>query len=322
MSAEPHLTFERDIVELEDQIARLREMATKRGLDVSDELRVLGKKLEVMREETFRNLDSLEQVQLARHPKRPFTLDYIEGAFTDWFELKGDRCYRNDEAIVGGWARLDGESVMVIGHQKGRDMKDNLRRNFGMPHPEGYRKALRLMQMAEKFKKPVITLIDTPGAYPGFGAEERGQAEAIATNLREMARLRTPTISLVIGEGGSGGALALGVTDRILLLEHSIYSVITPEGCAAILWRSAEQRDTAARALRLTSTDLLTLGVADEVIAEPQGGAHTDHEGTMEAASATLVRHLQELRGRDPDELIARRWAKYEALGEWSEAGL
>lgn len=322
MSAEPHLTFERDIVELEDQIARLREMATKRGLDVSDELRVLGKKLEVMREETFRNLDSLEQVQLARHPKRPFTLDYIEGAFTDWFELKGDRCYRNDEAIVGGWARLDGESVMVIGHQKGRDMKDNLRRNFGMPHPEGYRKALRLMQMAEKFKKPVITLIDTPGAYPGFGAEERGQAEAIATNLREMARLRTPTISLVIGEGGSGGALALGVTDRILLLEHSIYSVITPEGCAAILWRSAEQRDTAARALRLTSTDLLTLGVADEVIAEPQGGAHTDHEGTMEAASATLVRHLQELQGRDPDELIARRWAKYEALGEWSEAGL
>ncbi|MYJ18798.1 MAG: acetyl-CoA carboxylase carboxyltransferase subunit alpha, partial [Gemmatimonadetes bacterium] len=259
MSSAAHFAFERDIIEIEDQIARLRAMAGKRGLDVSDELRVLSAKLDVLREETYSNLDPMEQVQVARHPRRPYTLDYVESVFTDWFELKGDRRFRDDEAIVGGWARLDGRSVMLIGHQKGRDMKENLRRNFGMPHPEGYRKALRLMKMAEKFRKPVVTLIDTPGAYPGFGAEERGQAEAIATNLREMARLRVPTISVVIGEGGSGGALALGVTDRILLLEHSVYSVISPEGCAAILWRSAEKRSDAARALRLTSSDLLKL---------------------------------------------------------------
>ena len=310
MSAEPHLAFEQDIVELENQITKLRVMASKRGLDVSKELRVLGAKLEILREETFNNLDPMEQVQLARHPKRPYTMDYVRGIFTDWFELKGDRLYRNDEAIVGGWARLEGRSVMVIGHQKGRDMKENLRRNFGMPHPEGYRKALRLMRMAEKFGRPVITLIDTPGAYPGFGAEERGQGEAIATNLREMARLRVPTISVVIGEGGSGGALALGVTDRILLLEHSIYSVITPEGCAAILWRTAAERETAARALRLTSGDLLSLGVADEVIEEPRA---------MESVRATLIRCLDDLDARKARDLVTRRWAKYEALGQWRE---
>ena len=208
---------------------------------------------------------------------------------------------------------------MVIGHQKGRDMKDNLKRNFGMPHPEGYRKALRLMRMAEKFGKAVITLIDTPGAYPGFGAEERGQAEAIATNLREMARLRVPTISVVIGEGGSGGALALGVTDRILLLEHSVYSVISPEGCAAILWRSAEKRSEAARALRLTSSDLFKLGVADEVIAEPAGGAHADPQATMTSVAETLVQHLNELDEREIDRLLAERWAKYESMGTWDE---
>ena len=319
MSGAAHLAFERDIVEIEDQISRLRETAAKRGLDVSDELRVLTAKLDVLRDETYRNLDPMEQVQVARHPRRPYTLDYVESVFTDWFELKGDRRYRNDEAIVGGWARLDGKSVMLIGHQKGRDMKENLRRNFGMPHPEGYRKALRLMKMAEKFRRPVVTLIDTPGAYPGFGAEERGQAEAIATNLREMARLRTPTVSVVIGEGGSGGALALGVTDRILLLEHSIYSVISPEGCAAILWRSADQRAKAARSLRLTSTDLLALGVADEVIPEPPGGAHADPSTAMAAVAEALIRNLNELEGKETDRLVAERWAKYEALGTWTE---
>ena len=319
MSSAAHFAFERDIVEIEDQIARLREMTGKRGMDVADELRVLSAKLDMLREETYGNLDPMEQVQVARHPRRPYTLDYIQAVFTDWFELKGDRRFRDDEAIVGGWARLDGRSVMLIGHQKGRDMKENLRRNFGMPHPEGYRKALRLMIMAEKFGKPVVTLIDTPGAYPGFGAEERGQAEAIATNLREMARLRVPTISVVIGEGGSGGALALGVTDRILLLEHSVYSVISPEGCAAILWRSAEKRSDAARALRLTSTDLLKLGVADEIIPEPPGGAHADPESTMASVADAVLRCLDELDGRDTDTLVAERWAKYEAMGTWHE---
>lgn len=319
MSSAAHFAFERDIVEMESQIVRLREMAAQRGLDVSDEVRVLTAKLEDLREETYRNLDAMEQVQVARHPRRPYTLDYIETVFTDWFELKGDRCYRNDEAIVGGWARLGERSVMVIGHQKGRDMKENLRRNFGMPHPEGYRKALRLMKMAEKFGRAVVTLIDTPGAYPGFGAEERGQAEAIATNLREMARLRVPTVSVVIGEGGSGGALALGVTDRILLLEHSIYSVISPEGCAAILWRSAEKRDEAARALRLTSSDLLKLGVADEVIPEPPGGAHADGPAAMANVGEAVTRHLNELDGKETDHLVRERWARYEALGTWIE---
>ena len=321
MSSATHFAFERDIVEIEGQIARLRDMAAKRGLDVRDEVRVLTAKLDVLREETYQNLTPMEQVQVARHPRRPYTLDYIDGVFTDWFELRGDRRYRNDEAIVGGWARLDGASVMVIGHQKGRDMKDNLRRNFGMPHPEGYRKALRLMKMAEKFGRPVVTLIDTPGAYPGFGAEERGQAEAIATNLREMARLRVPTVCVVIGEGGSGGALALGVTDRILLLEHAIYSVISPEGCAAILWRSADEREKAASALRLTSSDLLELGVADEVIPEPPGGAHADPTATMEAVSAALIRNLNELEARGTDRMVVERWAKYESLGTWIEEG-
>ncbi|MDE2973610.1 MAG: acetyl-CoA carboxylase carboxyltransferase subunit alpha [Gemmatimonadota bacterium] len=319
MSASTHFAFERDIVEIEERIARLRETAAKRGLNVADELRVLTAKLDVLRDETYRSLTPMEQVQVARHPRRPYALDYIRGVFTDWFELRGDRRYRNDEAVVGGWARLEGRSVMVVGHQKGRDMKENLRRNFGMPHPEGYRKALRLMRMAAKFGRPVVTLIDTPGAYPGFGAEERGQAEAIATNLREMARLPTPTVCVVIGEGGSGGALALGVTDRILLLEHAIYSVISPEGCAAILWRSAEEREKAASALRLTSSDLFALGVADEVVAEPPGGAHADPPSAMAAVAEAVDRHLKELEDTEPRLLLANRWAKYEVLGAWTE---
>jgi acetyl-CoA carboxylase carboxyl transferase subunit alpha len=317
--AGPHLEFERDIVQIQDEIDRLLEMAEDKGLDVSDELTVLRRKLETLMDETFRNLTAMEQVQVARHPRRPYTLDYIQRIFDDFVELHGDRNFRDDEAIVGGWGRLEGRSVMVVGHQKGRDMKENVRRNFGMAHPEGYRKALRLMRLAEKFGRPVITFIDTPGAYPGIGAEERGQGEAIARNLREMAGLRTPMVSVVIGEGGSGGALGLGVTDRILMLEHSIYSVITPEGCAAILWRSADHRVKAAEALRLTSGDLRALRVADKLIPEPPGGAHADPAGTAARVKEALVRQLEELVGMDTDELLLQRWAKYEGMGEWKE---
>ena len=302
---------------MQEQITRLRNSAARRGVDMSDELRLLTAKLELLRDETYRNLEPIQRVQVARHPQRPYTLDYVRAIFTDWFELKGDRRFGDDEAVVGGWARLDGRSVMVIGHQKGRDMKENLKRNFGMPHPEGYRKALRLMKMAEKFGRSVVTLIDTPGAYPGFGAEQRGQAEAIATNLREMARLRVPTISLVIGEGGSGGALALGVTDRILLLEYSVYSVISPEGCAAILWRSADHRDEAATALKLTSSDLLEMKVADEVIKEPPGGAHKDPDQLFETVGARLLAHLDKLESRPIGRVLEERWAKFEDMGAW-----
>lgn len=319
MATAPHLDFERDMVELQDQIQKLRELAERKGIDVSDELSDLREKLQGLREATYQNLTPIEQVQVARHPRRPYTLDYLERVFTDWMELHGDRAFRDDAAIVGGWARLKGTPVMVIGHQKGRDMKENILRNFGMPHPEGYRKALRLMRMAEKFGRPVITFIDTPGAYPGLGAEKRGQAEAIAMNLREMARLKVPLISVVIGEGGSGGALALGVTDRILMLEHAVYSVISPEGCAAILWRSAEHRGKAAAALRLTSADLTRLGVCDDVILEPAGGAHSDWGATSAALEAALVRHLSELEALSPELRREARWAKFEAMGAWVE---
>jgi acetyl-CoA carboxylase carboxyl transferase subunit alpha len=316
-----HLEFERDIVEIQGQIEKLLRLAEEKSVDVSDELEVLRNRLQTLKEDTYRNLRPIEQVQVARHPRRPYTLDYLERIFTDFIELHGDRAFRDDEAIVAGWARLDGHSLMVIGHQKGRDMKENLRRNFGMPHPEGYRKALRLMRMAEKFGRPVVTFIDTPGAYPGLGAEERGQAEAIATNLREMARLRIPLISVIIGEGGSGGALALGVTDRILMLEHSIYSVISPEGCAAILWRSAEHREKAADALKLTSTNLTALGVADDVVPEPSGGAHADWDQTAASLKEVLLRHVNELSALESGELRQRRWDKYAALGSWRGEG-
>ncbi len=315
----PHLEFERDIVEIQAQIDKLLDLADRKGIDVSAEVVVLREKLQLLKEQTYESLRPMEQVQVARHARRPYTLDYVERMFTDWIELHGDRSFRDDEAIVAGWARLAGRSVMLIGHQKGRDMKENLRRNFGMPHPEGYRKALRLMRQAEKFRRPVVTLIDTPGAYPGIGAEERGQAEAIATNLREMARLRTPLVSVVIGEGGSGGALALGVTDRILMLEHSVYSVISPEGCAAILWRSAEHREKAAEALRLTSANLKELGVCDQIVPEPPGGAHSDWDGAARNLAAALVRALDDLAGLPLDQLLAQRWAKYESIGAWRE---
>lgn len=319
MATVPHLEFERDMVELQEQIQKLLQLAEKKGINVSGELSELREKLQRLREETYQNLTPIEQVQVARHPRRPYTLDYMGRVFTDWMELHGDRAFRDDAAIVGGWARLRGQPVMVIGHQKGRDMKENILRNFGMPHPEGYRKALRLMRMAEKFRRPVVTFIDTPGAYPGLGAEKRGQAEAIAMNLREMARLRVPLVSVVIGEGGSGGALALGVTDRILMLEHSVYSVISPEGCAAILWRSAEHRGKAAQALKLTSSDLHRLGVCDEVIPEPAGGAHADWDTTAASLGDTLVRHLSDLAALSAEDRRKARWAKYEAMGAWLE---
>ena len=261
----------------------------------------------------------MQRVQVARHPRRPYSLDYLRTVFTDFVELHGDRLFRDDPAMVGGWARLDGVSVMVIGHQKGRDTKENLQRNFGMAHPEGYRKAMRLMRLAEKFHAPVITLVDTPGAYPGLAAEERGQAEAIARNLLVMASLRTPTIAAVIGEGGSGGALAVGLADRVLMLENSVYSVITPEGCAAILWKDASQRERAAEALKLTAQDLLKLGVIDEILAEPPGGAHADPDATALVLGAALRHHVRELRRIKIDKLLKRREEKYLSMGALSE---
>ncbi len=315
-----HLDFERDIVEIQTQIDKLLDLADRKGIDVSDEVSVLRNKLNDLKRETYHNLAPIEQVQVARHPQRPYTLDYIERIFTDWVELAGDRNYRDDEAIVAGWGRLNGRSVMIVGQQKGRDMKENLRRNFGMPHPEGYRKALRLMRQAEKFGRPVITFIDTPGAYPGIGSEERGIGEAIAFNLREMARLRVPVVSAVIGEGMSGGALGIGVTDKILMLEHAIYSVISPEGCAAILWRSAEHKEKAATALKLTARDLTRLGVCDEIVPEPEGGAHTDWDGAAERLGTSLERVIGELEKLPVDDLRERRWEKYEAIGAWQEA--
>jgi len=314
------LEFEHGILGVQIQIDKLLDLADRKGIDVSSEVEVLREKLLEISQQTYENLSPMEQVLVARHPKRPYTLDYIDLICTDWIELHGDRAFRDDQAIVGGWARIRGRTVMMIGHQKGRSMKENLNRNFGMPHPEGYRKALRLMKQAEKFGRPVVTLIDTPGAYPGIGAEERGQGEAIATNLREMARLRTPLISVIIGEGGSGGALALGVTDRIMMLEHSVYSVISPEGCSAILWRSTEHREEAASALQLTADDLLNHGVCDEIIPEPVGGAHSNWDSAGAHLEDALDRVLSELAELTIEQLLEGRWAKYEAIGTWREA--
>jgi acetyl-CoA carboxylase carboxyl transferase subunit alpha len=288
-------------------------------MDVADEVTQLQVKLDGMREEIYRALTPMHRVLLARHPKRCYTLDYLNGVFTDFIELHGDRLYRDDPAIVGGWARLGGHSVMVIGHQKGRDTKENIRRNFGMPHPEGYRKALRLMRLAARFHSPIITLVDTPGAYPGLGAEERGQSEALASNILEMSALETPIITVVIGEGGSGGALALGVADRTLMFEHSVYSVISPEGCAAILWKDATQRERAAEALKLTAQDLLRLKLIDEVIPEPLGGVHQDPDAAGESLREVLLRHLGELRRLRPEKLVRRRVEKYAAMGPYAE---
>jgi acetyl-CoA carboxylase carboxyl transferase subunit alpha len=313
------LDFEKPLQELERQIEDLNRLGEERQIDVSEEARLLQVRLNTLRAEIYSSLTPIQRVQVARHPRRPYTLDYLSTIFTDFVELHGDRLYRDDPAIVGGWARLAGVSVMVIGHQKGRDTKENLKRNFGMAHPEGYRKSLRLMKLAAKFSAPVITLIDTPGAYPGLGAEERGQAEALARNILEMAALPTACIAVVIGEGGSGGALALGVADRVLMLENSVYSVITPEGCAAILWKDASQRERAADALKLTAPDLLRYKLIDEIIPEPMGGAHVDPDATGEALREALIRHVTELRRVRPEKLVRRRADKYAAMGAFSE---
>ena len=316
------LDFEKPIMELERQIDELKKLAGERQLDVAEEIAPLERKLTELREEIYKNLTPLQRVQVARSNKRPLADDYFLLVFTDFIELHGDRLFREDAAIIGGWARLDGETVMVIGHQRGRDTKENLKRNFGMPHPEGYRKALRLMKLAEKFHVPVLTFIDTPGAWAGLGAEERGQSEAIARNLFEMSRLEVPIIATIIGEGGSGGALALGVADRVFMLENAIYSVITVEGCAAILWKdgkSPEMREKAATALRITAPDLFELKVIDEIIPEPRGGAHVDHQAITNNVRDVLVRHIDELRKIKPDKLVRRRREKFLRMGQFLE---
>ena len=316
------MEFEKPIAELEKQIDELKKLAGERQLGVEAEIVPLERKLGELRAEIYRNLTPLQRVQVARNNRRPFTLDYLSLVFTDFIELHGDRAFRDDAAIVGGWARLDGDTVMVIGHQRGRDTKENLKRNFGMPHPEGYRKALRLMKLAEKFQVPVITLIDTPGAWAGLGAEERGQSEAIARNLFEMSRLEVPIVATVIGEGGSGGALALGVADRVLMLENAVYSVITIEGCAAILWKdgkSVEMRERAADALRITAPDLFEMRIIDGIIPEPPGGAHADQKATAEAVREALCKNIEELRGLRPEKLVRRRREKFLRMGRFTD---
>jgi acetyl-CoA carboxylase carboxyl transferase subunit alpha len=314
------LDFEKPLAELERQIDELKRISDERGIDVAGEIGTLEEKLAVRRGEIYRGLTPMQRVQVARHPRRPYTLDYLSSIFTDFIELHGDRLFRDDPAIVGGWARLNRQSIMVIGHQKGRDTKENIKRNFGMAHPEGYRKALRLMQAAARFHAPIITLIDTPGAYPGLGAEERGQSEALARNILEMSALPTPIVSVVIGEGGSGGALALGVADRVLMFENSVYSVISPEGCATILWKDATQRERAADALKLTADDLIRLGLVDEIIPEPLGGAHFDPEAAGESLRAALIKTVNELNKVRPEKLVKRRHDKYAAMGAFADA--
>src|SRR5688572_18457337 len=297
-------------------------MAGERQMSVVEEIAPLEKKLTELREQIYRNLTPWQRVQVARNPKRPFTSELIDLVFTDFIELHGDRAFRDDPAIIGGWARLDDETVMVMGQQRGRDTKELLKRNFGMPHPEGYRKALRLMKLAEKFHVPVLTFIDTMGAWAGIGAEERGQSEAIARNLLEMSQLTVPIVATVIGEGGSGGALALGVADRVLMLENAVYSVITVEGCAAILWKdgkSPEMREKAATALRITAPDLFELKVVDEIIPEPPGGAHADHQVVATNVHDTILRHIDELRRVKPDKLVRRRREKFLRMGQFLE---
>ena len=309
-----YLEFEKPLREIEEKIEKLAAAGAGKS-SAQDEIRKLRMKLAQLEHELYNNLTPWQRTQLARHPQRPSTLDYIGEICRDFLELHGDRSFGDDRAIVGGFARLSERTVMVIGHQKGKTLKERMQRNFGMPNPEGYRKALRLMKMAEKFGRPIITFIDTPGAYPGIGAEERGQAEAIARNLLAMSRLTVPIISVVIGEGGSGGALALGVSDRILMLEHSIYSVISPEGCAAILWDNPAKVPDAASALKMTAQDLLGLRVVDEVISEPLGGAHREPRAVSERIAKSLANHLFHLSELPTDQLLAHRDHKYRQVG-------
>lgn len=314
-----HLDFEKPIAELERKMEELREFTVSGKIDFTEEIRKLDKKVKKLQTETFSNLTKWQKVLLSRHINRPYTLDYIPLVFTDFTELHGDRNFKDDPAIVGGLAKIDGMPVMVMGQQKGRNTKEKLYRNFGMPHPEGYRKALRLMRMAERFNVPIVTFIDTPGAYPGLGAEERGQAEAIAKNLKEMAVLKTPIVSIVIGEGGSGGALAIGVSDRVLMMEYATYSVISPEGCAAILWSDGTKAELAAEALKITADDLVELGVIDGVVKEPVGGAHRSHEGAAQNLKKAILDSFGELKKLSTEELTNKRYDKFRKMGMFVE---
>jgi acetyl-CoA carboxylase carboxyl transferase subunit alpha len=309
------LDFEQPIAELEAKIEELRYLGNDADININEEIARLQKRSRELTESIFLNLTPWQIAQVARHPQRPYTLDYIERIFTDFNELHGDRSFADDHAVVAGLGRLDGKPVAIIGHQKGRDIKERIHRNYGMPKPEGYRKALRIMELAQRFRLPVLTFIDTPGAYPGIGAEERGQSEAIARNLLVMSGLKTPIIATVIGEGGSGGALAIGVADRLIMLEYSTYSVISPEGCASILWKSAEKAEEAAVAMGITSRRLQELGLVDELIKEPLGGAHRDYDATAERIKQSLNKHLADLQGLAVDELLGTRRKKLRALG-------
>ena len=316
------LEFERPIIELESRIAEIRTLSNMKesiNINLDEEIQSLENKRNQMMQEIFSSLTPWQRVQLARHPKRPYTLDYIQALFTDFMELHGDRSFADDAAVVGGIAFFNSEPVVVLGQQKGRSIEESVMRNFGMMHPEGYRKALRLMKLAEKFNKPIITFVDTAGAYPGIGAEERGQAEAIARNLKEMSGLKVPTISIIIGEGGSGGALGIGVTDRILMLENAWYSVISPEGCAAILFRDAAQAPQAASALKLTAKDLVALKIVDEIVPEPLGGAHRDFQIIVQSLKIILSDQLNNLKNKKIDELLNQRYQKYRRIGDWIE---
>lgn len=312
------LDFEQPIADLQAKIDELRRVGFDNEINISEEIAKLEEKSRKLTESVFSNLSAWQISQLSRHPQRIYTLDYIELMFTDFQELHGDRAFADDPAIVGGMARLDGVPVMVIGHQKGRDTKEKIHRNFGMPRPEGYRKALRLMRTAERFRLPILTFIDTPGAYPGVDAEERGQSEAIARNLLEMAGLRTPIVATVVGEGGSGGALAIGVADRVLMLQYATYSVISPEGCASILWKSAEKAPLAAEAMAITSERLRELGLIDGIVPEPLGGAHRDPEGAARNLKEAVIDSLEQVRGLDPDALLEARHQRLMGYGQYA----
>ncbi len=312
------LEFEKPIIELEAKLAELKQHSRANDINFDAEVRRMESKIEETKRTIYENLTAWERVQIARHPARPYSLDYIQFSFSNFVELHGDRLFADDRAMPGGLANIGGQRCVVIGHQKGRDLKENIKRNFGCANPEGYRKALRLMRMAEKFSLPFVSLIDTPGAYPGIGSEERHISEAIAVNLREMMVLKTPIVAVVIGEGGSGGALGIGVADRVLMLENAYYSVISPEGCAAILWKHRKHAPEAAAALKLTARDLLGLKVVDEVVPEPFGGAHQDHPTAIENLSQALTRNLQELSLLSTEELLAERYAKFRRIGEFA----
>jgi len=312
------LEFEKPAAELERELEKLRIKAASQNIDMSAEIAIMEGKLAETRAAIYQNLTPWQRVQIARHTNRPFMLDYVSLAFTDFCELHGDRHIGDDASMPGGFARIGDQRVVVIGHQKGRDTKENLKRNFGSAHPEGYRKALRLMKIAEKFGLPIITLIDTPGAFPGIGAEERNIAEAIAFNLREMMLLTVPIIAVVLGEGGSGGALGIGIADRVLMLENAYYSVISPEGCAAILWKHRKHAPEAAEAMKLVGPDLKKLNLIDDVITEPTGGAHHDHVATAESFKSVVLSHLNELKKLPKEKLLDQRYNKFRAFGEWN----